>query len=45
MEEVDVASKLQKYMKAQLVNLTTMITSGGVDNMEVAVSQGCVGLS
>ena len=34
MEEVDVASKLQKYMKAQLVNLTTMITSGGVDNME-----------
>jgi len=34
MDEVDVASKLQKYMKAQLVNLTTMITSGGVDNME-----------
>ena len=34
MEEVDVASKLQRYMKAQLVNLTTMITSGGVDNME-----------
>jgi hypothetical protein len=32
--EVDVASKLQRYMKAQLVNLTTMITSGGVDNME-----------
>ena len=34
MDEVDVASKLQRYMKAQLVNLTTMITSGGVDNME-----------
>jgi len=34
MEEVDVASKLQRYMKTQLVNLTTMITSGGVDNME-----------
>ncbi len=34
MEEVDVASKLQRYMKAQLSNLTTMITSGGVDNME-----------
>jgi hypothetical protein len=34
MDEVDVASKLQKYMKAQLGNLTTMITSGGVDNME-----------
>jgi len=34
MNEVDVASKLQRYMKAQLTNLTTMITSGGVDNME-----------
>ena len=34
MEEVDVASKLQRYMKAQLANLTTRITSGGVDNME-----------
>ena len=33
MDEVDVASKLQKYMKAQLANLTTMVTSGGVDNM------------
>ncbi len=33
MEDVDVASKLQKYMKAQLANLTTTITSGGVDNM------------
>ena len=33
MDEVDVASKLQKYMKAQLANLTTTITSGGVDNM------------
>jgi hypothetical protein len=34
MEEVDVASKLQRYMKTQLANLTTIITSGGVDNME-----------
>jgi hypothetical protein len=34
MEEVDVASKLQRYMKTQLANLTTVITSGGVDNME-----------
>ncbi len=33
MDEVNVASKLQKYMKAQLANLTTTITSGGVDNM------------
>ena len=34
MEDVDVASKLQKYMKNQLSNLTTMVTSGGIDNME-----------
>ncbi len=34
METVDVASKLQKYMKNQLSNLTTMVTSGGIDNME-----------
>ena len=34
MDEVDVASKLQKYMKNQLSNLTTMVTSGGIDNME-----------
>ena len=34
MNEVDVASKLQRFMKNQLANLTTMITSGGVDNME-----------
>ena len=34
MEDVDVASKLQRFMKNQLANLTTMITSGGVDNME-----------
>ena len=34
MNEVDVASKLQKYMKNQLSNLTTMVTSGGIDNME-----------
>ena len=33
MEDVDVASKLQKYMKTQLTNLTTMVTSGGVVNM------------
>ena len=34
MNEVDVASKLQRFMKNQLANLTTMMTSGGVDNME-----------
>ena len=34
METVDVASKLQRFMKVQLANLTTVITSGGVDNME-----------
>lgn len=34
MDEVDVASKLQRFMKNQLANLTTVITSGGVDNME-----------
>ena len=33
MEEVDVASKLQRFMKNQLANLTTIVTSGGVDNM------------
>jgi uncharacterized protein YcbK (DUF882 family) len=30
METVDIASKLQRFMKAQLANLTTVITSGGV---------------
>ena len=34
MEDVDIASKLQRFMKSQLSNLTTVITSGGVDNME-----------
>ena len=34
METVDIASKLQRFMKEQLKNLTTVITSGGVDNME-----------
>jgi len=34
METVDVAYKLQRFMKAQLENLTLTITSGGVDNME-----------
>jgi hypothetical protein len=33
METVDIASKLQRFMKEQLKNLTTVITSGGVDNM------------
>jgi hypothetical protein len=33
METVDVASKLQRFMKEQLKNLTAVITSGGVDNM------------
>jgi hypothetical protein len=34
METVDIAGKLQRFMKLQLSNLTTVITSGGVDNME-----------
>ncbi|NBU98902.1 MAG: hypothetical protein EBS19_11965 [Spirochaetia bacterium] len=34
MEEVDIASRLQRFMKDQLKNLTSIITSGGVDNME-----------
>ena len=34
MEDVDIASKLQRFMKDQLSNLTSVVTSGGVDNME-----------
>ena len=34
METVDIASRLQRFMKEQLKNLTLTITSGGVDNME-----------
>jgi hypothetical protein len=34
METVDVAYKLQRFMKAQLEGLTLTVTSGGVDNME-----------
>jgi hypothetical protein len=34
METVDVAYKLQRFMKSQLENLTLTVTSGGVDNME-----------
>ena len=34
MEDVDIASKLQRFTKNQLSNLTTIVTSGGVDNME-----------
>ena len=34
MEDIDIASKLQRFMKNQLSNLTTIVTSGGVDNME-----------
>ena len=33
-DTIDVASKLQRFMKEQLKNLSTIITSGGVDNME-----------
>ena len=33
-DPVDVAYKLQRFMKAQLENLTISVTSGGVDNME-----------
>ena len=34
METVDVAYKLQRFMKSQLERLTTTVTSGGVDIME-----------
>ena len=34
MEDIDVAYKLQRFMKDQLSNLSNVITSGGVDNME-----------
>jgi len=34
METVDVAYKLQRFMKARLEDLTITVTSGGVDNME-----------
>ena len=33
-DTIDVASKLQRFMKEQLKNLSTIVTSGGVDNME-----------
>jgi len=33
-DTIDVATKLQRFMKDQLKNLSTIITSGGVDNME-----------
>jgi len=33
-DTIDVANKLQRFMKEQLKNLSTIITSGGVDNME-----------
>ncbi len=33
-DTIDVASKLQRFMKDQLKNLSTIVTSGGVDNME-----------
>jgi hypothetical protein len=34
MEDIDVAYKLQRFMKEQLNNLTSIVTSGGVDTME-----------
>jgi len=33
-DTIDIASKLQRFMKDQLGNLTSVITSGGVDKME-----------
>jgi hypothetical protein len=33
-DTIDIASKLQRFMKEQLKNLTSIVTSGGVDNME-----------
>ena len=34
MEDINVAYKLQRFMKDQLSNLSNVITSGGVDNMQ-----------
>ena len=34
MEDINIAYKLQRFMKDQLSNLTSIVTSGGVDNME-----------
>ena len=33
-DPIDVAYKLQRFMKSQLENLTISLTSGAVDNME-----------
>ena len=33
-DTIDIASKLQRFMKEQLKNLTSIVNSGGVDNME-----------
>jgi len=33
-DTIYIASKLQRYMKDQLSNLTSIATSGSVDNME-----------
>ena len=34
MEDINIAYKLQRFMKDQLSNLTNVVTSGGVDTME-----------
>jgi hypothetical protein len=34
MEDINIAYKLQRFMKDQLSNLTSVVTSGGVDTME-----------
>jgi len=34
MEDINIAYKLQRFMKDQLSNLTSIVTSGAVDNME-----------
>ena len=34
MEDINIAYKLQRFMKDQLSNLTGIVTSGGVDSME-----------
>ena len=34
MEDINIAYKLQRFMKDQLGNLTAIVTSGGVDTME-----------
>jgi hypothetical protein len=35
METVDVAYKIQRFSKQKIKDLTDLLTSGGIDNMEI----------